>query len=63
MNQTEEIEYLKKKIEMLTFCLDGWQNKTEWVQELMNSGELHGKYLGMHRADVILALYEQLKEA
>jgi hypothetical protein len=30
-----------------------WLDKTEWVQEKINSGHLGVRYLGMHRADVL----------
>ena len=34
-------------------ALDEWLDKTEWVQEKINSGHLGARYLGMHRADVL----------
>jgi len=30
-----------------------WLDKTEWVQEKINSGPVGVRYLGMHRADVL----------
>ena len=36
-----------------TVALDEWLDKTEWVQEKINSGHLGARYLGMHRADVL----------
>jgi hypothetical protein len=34
-------------------ALNEWLDKTEWVQEKINSGHLGARYLGMHRADVL----------
>jgi hypothetical protein len=34
-------------------ALNEWLDKTEWVQEKINSGHLGVRYLGMHRADVL----------
>jgi tetratricopeptide (TPR) repeat protein len=40
-------------------ALNEWLDKTEWVQEKINSGHLGARYLGMHRADVLRDLAYQ----
>ena len=54
-NQAEEIERLR-------FCFNQWLSKTEWVQEGIQEGTLHAKYLGVHRADIISMEIKRLKE-
>lgn len=39
-----------------------FHDKTEWIQQEMNSGKIACKYWGMHRADVIKAIVYQLRE-
>jgi len=49
------------EIERLRFCFNEWLSKTEWVQEGIQEGTLHAKYLGFHRADVISMEIDRLK--
>jgi hypothetical protein len=38
-----------------------WIDKTEWVQERIDSGHLPAKYLGKHRADIMRAEVDRLR--
>jgi len=49
------------EIERLRFCFNEWLSKTEWVQEGIQEGTLHAKYLGFHRADIISMEIDRLK--
>lgn len=40
-----------------------WLDKTEWVQEQIDSGHLSAKYLGKHRADIMRAEVDRLRGA
>ena len=40
-----------------------WIAKTEWVQDELHRRKLYGKYLGMHRADIIKVEIDALRAA
>jgi hypothetical protein len=54
----EEIERLRQ----WEMCGREWQNKTDWVQQRMNSGDWPVTALGKHRADVMREEIERMTE-
>lgn len=42
---------------------DLWHEKTDWVQQAITEGALPDRYLGMHRADILRAEVERLRQA
>lgn len=55
----QEIAALRKKIEHLStveYCFNAWLEKTKWVQETSQPGEL-----GLHYADVVRTRIEALQ--
>lgn len=47
------------RMQQLQTAFNEWHDKTGFIQDWMNSGKLTGKYLGMHRADVMRDLIEK----
>ncbi len=51
-----EVAELDEKLKYITLAFSEWIEKTQWVQDTIQPGEL-----GMHRADVIKSRFDSLK--
>ena len=53
---------ISKECESYRAAYNVWADKTEWVQQGFNEGTISAKYLGMHRADVMARLLDEVEK-
>jgi hypothetical protein len=58
----DEREAAEKERDKYKLAYSLWREKTEWVQEGINSGAISPKYLGWHRADVVSDLLKKAEK-
>lgn len=57
-----KLEAAEKERDKYKLAYSLWREKTEWVQERINSGAISQKYLGWHRADVVSDLLKKAEK-
>jgi chromosome segregation ATPase len=57
-----KLEAAEKERDKYKLAYRLWCEKTEWVQEGINSGAISPKYLGWHRADVVSDLLKKAEK-
>lgn len=57
-----KLEAAEKERDKYKLAYSLWREKTDWVQEGINSGAISPKYLGWHRADVVSDLLKKAEK-
>ena len=58
----DRLEAAEKECDACKAAYNEWTAKTEWVQQGFNRGAISAKYLGIHRADVMARLLDEVKK-